>query len=301
MATVLPLTGELQIVTFIGLELKGYAPSIVVTDIQVMSKGSISFTGAAPTAEISVTEETPGATPLIFAGKTPSVEITHTRQMPAATALAISTSTPVTSILIDVPSGSLSISGKAPKVSTLIDVGLGGIAFSGKTPAVSLSDHVSLLPSTGALGFVTASPLVNITHNRAMPLGTLALTGAVPGTNITIPVLPLLETLAFTTSTPTISIDFVGGSVKDGTLILNADATTENPNNYEQCDYTGFRVMPGSLKLTWNKYAVRKKSWESRHPQEFQKDPSNTRQKGSRRPEQEDVFLDDNEITQDDL
>ena len=88
-----------------------------------------------------------------------------------------------------------------------------------------------------------------------------------------------------------------------GTSITNANATTSVPSNYEQCDYTGFRRLPGSLKMTWNKHAVRRKSYESRHPQEKIRSVPE-RRKGSRRPEQDDTFIDErypNGVTQDDL
>jgi hypothetical protein len=77
-----------------------------------------------------------------------------------------------------------------------------------------------------------------------------------------------------------------------GTSITNPNATTSVPSNYEQCDYTGFRQLPGSLKMTWNKNAVRRKSWESRHPQEKARNIPE-KKKGSRRPEQPDRFIED--------
>lgn len=71
----------------------------------------------------------------------------------------------------------------------------------------------------------------------------------------------------------------------------NDNATTNVPSNYEQCDYSGFRVLPGSLKMTWNKHAVRQKSWESRHPQDVIRSVPDKTRGGPKRPEQDDRFI----------
>jgi hypothetical protein len=113
---------------------------------------------------------------------------------------------------------------------------------------------------------------------------------------------PSVGSLALLGNAVTLSFEFVGGSPGDGTLIQNLDATTDVPTNYEACDLTNFRQMPGSLKLTWRKYAVRQKSFDERHPQEFIKYPTNEKRKGSKRPEQDDRFIEDiGEVTPDDL
>ncbi|KKL65324.1 hypothetical protein LCGC14_2156080, partial [marine sediment metagenome] len=106
---------------------------------------------------------------------------------------------------------------------------------------------------------------------------------------------PLIGTMALLGQALAISID------PWGTRIENDNATTDVPNNYEQCDLTGFRQLPGSMKLTWNKYAVRKKSWDERHPATMQQSGHTDRWKGAQRPEQDDRFLEDNEVTADDL
>lgn len=71
------------------------------------------------------------------------------------------------------------------------------------------------------------------------------------------------------------------------------------PSNYEICDRTGFRVLPGELVKEWTGLKVRRQSWESRHPQDFVR-ARTEHPKGSQRPEQPDQFLTE-EVTADDL
>ena len=55
------------------------------------------------------------------------------------------------------------------------------------------------------------------------------------------------------------------------------------------------RIPPSlnGLKMTWRKHAVRKKSYEERHPQEAIKYRSSEPRRKLRRPEQDDTFIDD--------
>ena len=84
-------------------------------------------------------------------------------------------------------------------------------------------------------------------------------------------------------------------------LLLEANENAAiSPNNYEQCDISGFRVLPGCLIRNWNGLMTRLRSVDPQHPQELGRSHID-RQRGSRRPEQPDRFLSDNEITGDDL
>jgi len=233
-----------------------------------------------------------------------SAEITHTRFMPAATSLLFTETTPdpLVNHIRGPPVGSLAFAANAAVVNITHNrsVGLASLSISSDAPSAFI--QMAEGPGTRALSFSSDAVTTNITHIRQMSVGSLSLTGIQPeSAGIGRRSLPGLGSLSFSPDSITISVDYVGGSPGDGTLILNPDATTDNPNNYEQCDFSGFRVLPGSLKYTWNNYGVRKKSWEERHPSDFQKNPTSERKKGSRRPEQEDRFLDDNEITVDDL
>jgi len=81
----------------------------------------------------------------------------------------------------------------------------------------------------------------------------------------------------------------------------NSNATTDVPSNYEICDRTGFRVLPGQLVREWNGAMVRRESWEARHPQDFVRGRAE-RQRGSPRPEPADTFIADNDqVTVSDL
>lgn len=88
-------------------------------------------------------------------------------------------------------------------------------------------------------------------------------------------------------------------SVEDGPQ--NSNATTDVPTNYEICDRTGFKVLPGTLVKEWNGAMVRPKSWEPRHPQDFVRGRTES-PKGSPRPEPADVFIaDDDQVQVSDL
>lgn len=86
-----------------------------------------------------------------------------------------------------------------------------------------------------------------------------------------------------------------------GGLILNGDAVPF-PSNYEICERTGFRVLPGQLRKEWNNTMVRAKSFEARHPQDFVRARAE-KLEGSIRPEQTDRFIgiDVPEVTIEDL
>jgi len=190
-----------------------------------------------------------------------------------------------------------------------------------------LHNRVSL-PTTGACSFASVAPQVSITGagNQAVipTLGTCALAGiagsvVVTGTeNPTTVALSLagvapLAVLGEIVSPGTAGLEILSadkihkaGSLaltgqpvtifyRDGVLIQNLQATTDQINNYLQCDYSGFRVdVESGLKMTWNKHAVRKKSYESRHPQEYIKYKSNDfSRKGPKKPEQDDTFIED--------
>lgn len=88
----------------------------------------------------------------------------------------------------------------------------------------------------------------------------------------------------------------------DGTNnIVNTDSTIDVPNNYEQCDRSGFRQYPGDLIKNWDNVYTRGKSYDERHPQLMIRSVSENL-KGSPSPEaNEDTFVGVNEVTIDDL
>ncbi len=75
-----------------------------------------------------------------------------------------------------------------------------------------------------------------------------------------------------------------------GTEIVNADTSTAEPTNYEQCDRSGFRQWPGELIRNWDNVYTRRKSVDERHPQLMIKSVSENL-KGSVSPEGDDTFL----------
>jgi len=74
------------------------------------------------------------------------------------------------------------------------------------------------------------------------------------------------------------------------------------PDNYLICDRSGFRIpVNQGLKQTWDGLKARSQSWERRHPADFVRSKAESNQKGSSRPEQDDVFLSTNEVSVSDL
>lgn len=83
---------------------------------------------------------------------------------------------------------------------------------------------------------------------------------------------------------------------------IGNSTATETPSNNLICDRTGFKVsVKEGLRKEWTGRMVRKESWEPRHPQDFYRGKSREKQKGSERPEQEDVFLTTNQVQPEDL
>lgn len=73
--------------------------------------------------------------------------------------------------------------------------------------------------------------------------------------------------------------------------------TRDVPTNYLICDWSGVRVrVSEGLKRTWNNLRVREKDWDARHLQDFVRVRPEVEQRGSERPEQDDVFLATNEV-----
>ena len=85
------------------------------------------------------------------------------------------------------------------------------------------------------------------------------------------------------------------------------DSGPENTNTYagvsnlEICQRTGFKVPRGTLRTEWTGAKVRPESFETRHPQDFVRAPTES-PKGSPSPEPTDTFIaDDDQVTVADL
>jgi len=85
-----------------------------------------------------------------------------------------------------------------------------------------------------------------------------------------------------------------------GTAITNANATTNVPTHINACDITGFKQYPNTMVSTWDGYRVRRKSYDPQHPQLKIKPTQDHVGKGSKRPEQQDRFI-DTAVSVDDL
>ena len=200
---------------------------------------------------------------------------------------------------------SLAFTGYAPLVSLGVNVGSpDSLAFTGYAPLVSLGVNVG----TDSLAFSSDPVTVNIVVNKLVPVGSASFTGYQPtvvrtkyenhpvtrlgpgGGPRAATYAPDLEE-ALTTG----SLGFTGQPV---TILRtghpsNTQASTDRIVNINACDYSGFQQLPGSLKMTWNKYAVRKKSYDERHPQIEGKIKyrSSEGKRKLQRPEQDDSFI----------
>ena len=88
-----------------------------------------------------------------------------------------------------------------------------------------------------------------------------------------------------------------------GVSLLNADATTDVPNNIEHCSISGFRVWPDEIVRDGYGHYVRKKSYDDRHPQDLARAAPATGRKGSPSGEVSDRFIgtDIDEVDAEDL
>jgi hypothetical protein len=163
------------------------------------------------------------------------------------------------------------------------------VDITGNIP-LSPTGHV-VLPTLETLSISEQTGTTVVAHAAAPGTVALSITGyaiSLPGASATIEI----STGSLTFTTENTSIFY-----RNGTFIENPDATTDVPVNFVVCDYSGFKQIPGSLRWTWRRHAVRRKSWESRHPQErARRTRGRETQRGPRRPEQGDVFLDPNRI-----
>lgn len=67
------------------------------------------------------------------------------------------------------------------------------------------------------------------------------------------------------------------------------------------CDRTGFKVKACDTLMEWNGLIVCREDWEPRHPQDFVRGKRDNQRVPHPRPEPDDVFLDANDVTPDDL
>jgi len=293
----------------------------------------VSIVAKPPLDELVISPETPERSTLINAGavdalvispETPTRFVEETVIAGAVDALAISEETPTAQVddsvfvpRIDlhlVTFRGLELRGITPTVvlsGESVSPGLGSLTLSETTPVLAplvVADSLVLnglqptviqaqisLPALDALilGSTASDPIV--TTPESPSVGSLTLTGLQPA--ILKGARPAAVGLTITGLLPEIEIE-----IDFGVQIVNPDASTSEASNYEQCDFSGFRQLPGSLKMTWNRHGVRKKSWDERHPATMQQSGHTDRNKGPQKPEQNDRFIDpDNPITPDDL
>ena len=67
------------------------------------------------------------------------------------------------------------------------------------------------------------------------------------------------------------------------------------------CDRCGKKIRQSLTRKTWDGLWVCENDWEPRHPQDFVRGVEDKQSVREPRPEAEDYFLSDNEVTADDL
>lgn len=72
-------------------------------------------------------------------------------------------------------------------------------------------------------------------------------------------------------------------------------------DHYSICDVCGFKLYASELRKRWDGLRVCSKDWEPRHPQEFVKGKRDKQFVADARPEAPDAFLNENDVTADDL
>jgi hypothetical protein len=307
-----------------SLALTGQAPTQDTTvgpDV-----GSAILTGVAGSAEITHNRAT-GSGSLAFTGNAPTVVITGPGIEPATAALSFNTFAPVIGVSVSPAVGSLELTGAAPQRAY-------GLVLEGQLPTIAISGSQAVAPGTVALTFTGLAPSAEIDHFRSTGAGSITLATAAPVVLVSLSVAPTTGAVALTGAAPALG---AGIAVATGALALASDAPTlgalafiaipvgglsftgfapslaiansgvsitnetavEIPSNYEQCDYTGFRVLPGELVETGYGQWVRPESYEPKHPQEFVRSVPERIKRGQQRPEQPDVFVDT--VTADDL
>lgn len=70
---------------------------------------------------------------------------------------------------------------------------------------------------------------------------------------------------------------------------------------YRICDVCGFKVRASETSKRWDGLMVCKADWEPRHSQDFVRGRRDKQTVPNPRPEAPDVFLNDNDVTADDL
>ena len=68
-----------------------------------------------------------------------------------------------------------------------------------------------------------------------------------------------------------------------------------------KCDRTGFKIKASQARLEWNGLFVRRESWEARHPQDTIHGIVDDQRVPISRPGGDDVFLEPNEVTAENL
>lgn len=71
--------------------------------------------------------------------------------------------------------------------------------------------------------------------------------------------------------------------------------------HYVICDVCGFKLRASETRMRWDRMRVCMKDWEPRHPQDFVRGKKDRQVVANPRPDPPDVFIEPNQITENDL
>ena len=272
--TVKPGTGE--------IDLNGLIPSAEIDHIREMGADALVLDGLIPDAQNSGDAPTvkPDAGALDLNGLAPSAEIDHYRAIAAEDTLILQGLAPtalVNHIAVIASEDTLQLTGLAPSVLSpvTIEPGLGALALNGLLPSAEITHNRAVGAASALLGGLLPTVGVGATSPVATPsAGALALSGLLPGSDI----------------------------ANSGTAIVNPTATVGYTDQTTYCQRTNFRIKPRDLVTEWDGRRVRADSYDTKHPQ-LSVTSVPDKQKGSKRPEQEDRFIGDDipEVEAEDL
>ena len=235
---------ELRLVTWRGLLLQGYTPTVVVNHLTTPAEEDLVLAGQAPTAfresGVAPTEES-----LVLAGQAPTAARTDNHvAAPAATTLTLTGQAP-TLLRVDSYSptaAALLLAGQAPTVSTTagIDITPDAVALALAGQAPTLTTSFQYLPGEVTLTLAGYAPVVLRTQSASPSAGSLTLVGKIASVGLADSLIPNEDTLALSGYAPVITTTLSAVPAQDALVLTGQSPTVGRADT----------VQPGAASLT---------------------------------------------------